>query len=147
MTELHEGLKALGGEATTYNYDKPKPDLLEKFPNPYADSKLNSNKVTGSIEIEAPEFTSLCPLTGQPDYATIRIIYTPDRWCVESKSLKLYLVSFRMHGEFHEACTSRIANDLVDLLEPCYLKVTGEFTPRGGMKFWPTAEYEKRNHQ
>ncbi len=143
MTDLHENLKALGSGKTKYDYDNPDSALLEKFPNPYANEALNANKVKGTIEIVAPEFTSLCPLTGQPDYATIRVIYTPDRWCVESKSIKLYLVSFRMHGGFHEACVSRIANDLIDLLDPCQLKVIGEFTPRGGIQFWPTADYQK----
>lgn len=143
MPELHEGLKALGQNKTNYSYDKPNPQLLERFPNPFASSELNKNRVTGTLEIEAPEFTSLCPMTGQPDYATIRIFYTPDQWCVESKSIKLYLMSFRNYGEFHESCVNRIANDLIDLLAPQAIKVVGEFTPRGGIRFWPVAEYEK----
>jgi len=95
----------------------------------------------GTIHIECPEFTCLCPLTGQPDFAKIVIDYCPDKLCVESKSLKLYLGSFRMFGEFHEAGVNRICNDLVKLLGPHWLTVRGEFTPRGGIPFWPTAEY------
>jgi len=99
--------------------------------------------VQGAIHIEAPEFTSLCPITGQPDFATIVIDYIPIERCVESKSLKLYLGRFRQEGEFHEACVNRIANDLVDLLDPLYMKVEGRFTPRGGIPLWPTAEYHR----
>jgi len=93
------------------------------------------------IKITAPEFTSLCPMTGQPDFATIKIRYRPRDWCVESKSLKLYLMSFRNSGEFHESCVGRIANDLVALLDPDFLRVRGEFTPRGGIPFWPDVRY------
>ena len=143
MADLHDGLNALGSGDTEYQYEHPDANLLEKFPNPYARTEWNAHRVKGTIEIAAPEFTSLCPLTGQPDYATIRILYTPDRWCVESKSLKLYLIGFRMPGEFHEACVNRIANALVDLLDPLSLKVIGEFAPRGGIQLWPTAEYVK----
>lgn len=82
-------------------------------------------------------------MTGQPDFATIVIDMEPDQWCVESKSLKLYLGSFRMHGEFHEACVCRIANDLVALLQPRWLRVEGRFTPRGGIPLWPKAEYRR----
>ncbi|HZH02273.1 MAG TPA: preQ(1) synthase [Myxococcaceae bacterium] len=135
-------LKQLG-KKTTYVYDRPDPALLESFPNPFADKMQNPNGVSGTIHIVAPEFTSLCPLTGQPDFATIVIDYTPGERCVESKSLKLYLGGFRQTGEFHEACVNRIANDLVTLLDPEYLKVEGRFTPRGGIPFWPTAEYRR----
>ena len=129
-----EDLKALGSE-TKYSYDRPQPELLETFPSPfeYDESGPGENTVT----IEAPEFTSLCPKTGQPDFATIYIEYAPRDKCVESKSLKLYLGSFRMHGEFHEACVARIHKDLRELLDPGYLIVEGRFTPRGGIKFWP----------
>lgn len=131
------------GAKTTYVYDRPDPALLEHFPNPFADALVNPHQVTGTIHIEAPEFTSLCPITGQPDFATIVIDYKPNRRCVESKSLKLYLGGFRMAGEFHESCVSRIANDLITLLDPLYIKVEGRFTPRGGIPFWPTAEYHR----
>ena len=86
-----------------------------------------------------PEFTALCPVTGQPDFAILVIDYVPDRWLVESKSLKLYLNSFRNHGAFHEDCTVTIGKRLVDLLKPRYLRIGGYFHPRGGMPidvFW-----------
>jgi 7-cyano-7-deazaguanine reductase len=138
MSEI-ENLKCLGS-STKYLYDKPDPGLLEKFPSSAIGSE-NPSRAEQSILIVCPEFTSLCPKTGQPDFATIRIEYTPSEWCVESKSLKLYLGSFRMHGEFHEACVNRICNDLVKLLLPDFLEVRGEFTPRGGIPFWPTSVY------
>lgn len=135
-------LKQLG-KKTTYVYDNPDPAMLESFPSPFASLSENPNGVAGSLHIEAPEFTSLCPITGQPDFATIVIDYVPRALCVESKSLKLYLGAFRQKGEFHEACVNRIANDLITLLDPAYLKVEGRFTPRGGIPFWPTAEYRR----
>jgi 7-cyano-7-deazaguanine reductase len=141
--KLHENLKALGNAATIYRYDNPDASLLESFPSPFAISETNPAGAIGTIHIECPEFTCLCPLTGQPDFAKIVIDYQPDQLCVESKSLKLYLGSFRMFGEFHEAGVNRICNDLVKLLSPANLTVKGEFTPRGGIPFWPTAEYRK----
>lgn len=141
--ELHEHVVALGDGKTRYNYDKPDATLLERFPSPFGTEEMNPAGVTGSLNITCPEFTSLCPKTGQPDFATIVIEYTPNEWCVESKSLKLYLGSFRNHGEFHESCVNRIANDLIALLDPETLLVRGEFTPRGGIPFWPTAYYER----
>src|SRR5262249_55785539 len=108
---------------------------------PFADKKQNPNQVVGTIHIEVPEFTTLCPITGQPDFATIVIDYRPHKLCVESKSLKLYLARFRQSPEFHESCVNRIANDLITLLDPLYIKVEGRFTPRGGIPFWPAAEY------
>lgn len=141
---LHDQLKSLGSGPTTYPYDKPDAALLEAFPNPFGSADMNPVGAVGTIHIECPEFTSLCPLTGQPDFAKIVIDYQPDALCVESKSLKLYLVSFRMYGEFHESCVNRICNDLVKLLNPAWLTVRGEFTPRGGIPFWPTAEYRKK---
>jgi len=134
MQDLAKDLKALGS-GTVYAYDKPDATLLEHFPSPF------DRDVPSTVLIEAPEFTSLCPKTGQPDFATIVVEYMPNERCVESKSFKLYLGSFRMHGEFHEACVARIANDLINLLEPHHLRVTGKFTPRGGIKFWPTVEW------
>jgi 7-cyano-7-deazaguanine reductase len=138
--ELHSDLKALGQSTTSYSYDRPDPALLEAFPSPFALPERNPAGAIGTIHIECPEFTCLCPITGQPDFARIVIDYQPDRLCVESKSLKLYLGSFRMFGEFHEAGVNRICNDLVQLLSPVCLTVRGEFTPRGGIPFWPTAE-------
>lgn len=143
MTELHAGVKALGEGSTQYSYDKPEPTLLEWFPSPFSIAEMNPGAVKGSLHIECPEFTSLCPKTGQPDFAKIIIDYIPNDRCVESKSLKLYLGSFRNYGEFHESCVNRIANDLITLLQPQMLQVKGEFTPRGGIPFWPTAYYEE----
>ncbi|MBS1989774.1 MAG: NADPH-dependent 7-cyano-7-deazaguanine reductase QueF [Cyanobacteria bacterium SZAS LIN-2] len=129
------------GHTSTQNYDNPDPQILECFHSPFADKKHNPNGVLGSIHIEAPEFTTVCPITGQPDFATIVIDYEPDQLCVESKSLKLYLGAFRQFPEFHEGAINRIANDLIDLLDPYALRVEGRFTPRGGIPFWPVAEY------
>lgn len=129
-------LRALGQSASTeYAYDRPAPEVLEVFASPF------DPKTAPSVKIAVPEFTSLCPKTGQPDFAMIIIEYRPDKLCVESKSLKLYMMSFRNHGEFHEACVARITNDLVALLDPVWLKVEGRFTPRGGIPFWPTCSY------
>lgn len=134
-------LKQLG-KPTTYVYDDPTPSVLECVPSPFAQSQ-NRNRVAGSIHIEVPEFTCLCPITGQPDFATIVIDYVPGERCVESKSLKLYLGRFRQCKEFHEASVNRIANDLIDLLDPLSLTVEGRFTPRGGIPLWPKAEYNR----
>lgn len=139
MTELHDGLKALGNSAVNkplYEQTGVNKALLESFPNPFKTSTCD-----GVITITAPEFTSLCPLTSQPDFATIIVEYEPDELCVESKSLKLYLGSFRHQGEFHESCTARICDDLVELLDPVWMVVHGNFTPRGGISFHPTARY------
>ena len=100
---------------------------LETFPNPNPERDYE-------ISFEAPEFTCLCPMTGQPDFATIRIKYTPDQKCVELKSLKLYLWSFRDEGTFHEAVTNRIADDLIAALQPRRMTVEGDFYVRGGIK-------------
>jgi len=100
---------------------------LATFPNPNPERDYE-------IAFEAPEFTCLCPMTGQPDFATIRIRYVPDAKCVELKSLKLYLWSYRDEGTFHEAVTNRIAGDLIDALDPRFLEVVGDFYVRGGIK-------------
>lgn len=142
MTQLHENLKALGNSAVNKPlYDKPGADkgVLERFPNPHTVN--NPCEALGLVNIRCPEFTSLCPLTGQPDFATIVIDYVPGAWNVESKALKLYLGSFRNEGEFHESVICRICNDLVEMLNPIWIRVRGEFTPRGGIPFWPTAVY------
>jgi 7-cyano-7-deazaguanine reductase len=117
-----------------YDYSTVDPMLLETFSNPF---RVGMN---GAIHIEAPEFTSLCPKTGLPDYGNIVIDYIPDLLCLESKSYKLYLLSFRQHGEFHEACVARIHADLTAILQPKWLRVEGRFNPRGGITFWPTVE-------
>lgn len=145
MTEKYEELKALRTAGSGHvNYNGPDAGLLEAFDSPFYGVAKNPSGAKPAIHIEAPEFTSLCPITGQPDFAAIVIDYIPRKKCVESKSLKLYLMGFRMSGQFHEACVNRIANDLVKLLDPVWLKVEGRFTPRGGISFWPSAEYGKR---
>jgi 7-cyano-7-deazaguanine reductase len=143
--ELHKELKALGVSASNnnYEYNKPAPKLLERFPSPYAQNEMNPKGVEGFVEIKTSEFSSLCPLTHQADWATIIVEYIPDQWCVESKSFKLFLASFRNHGEFHESVICRICNDLVALLDPTWIRVKGEFAARGGISFHPTAEWGK----
>jgi len=154
MNDQTKGLKALGSGETNYEYEGANADLLEKFVSPFwaapreGDDDNDEHHIVrnpvgaaGSVHIEIPEFTSLCPLTGQPDFATIIIDYLPREWCVESKSLKLYIGSFRNSGEFHESCTCRIINDLVALLDPYKIQVQGRFTPRGGIPFWPDAQW------
>ena len=128
-------LKSLGSKKTEYIEDYT-PSLLEKFPNP----QLN---FAYKIDIVAPEVTSLCPITAQPDFAVFKISYSPKNWCVESKSLKLYLFSFRSAKMFHEAMTNTIAQDLYAMLHPHWIEVKGEFTPRGGITFWPTVRFEE----
>ena len=127
-----EELKTLGGD-TQYRDDYA-PEVLEWFEN-----KHQGNDYW--VRFNCPEFTTLCPITGQPDFAEIRISYIPAVKMVESKSLKLYLFSFRNHGDFHEDCVNIIMKDLVKLLEPKDLEVTGLFTPRGGISIWPYANY------
>lgn len=109
---------------------------LETFPNPNPERDYE-------IAFEAPEFTCLCPMTGQPDFATIRIRYTPDARCVELKSLKLYLWSFRDEGAFHEAVTNRIADDLIAALDPRRLTVEGDFFVRGGIHTVVKVEHQR----
>lgn len=137
---MKDDLKALGSSKTRYSHNKKEAGLLERFPNPHLDS---DGIGIMSIKITAPEFTSLCPITGQPDFATIVVNYLPNEFCVESKSFKLYLGSYRNHGQFHESCVSHIAQDLINLLDPLTLTVEGQFTPRGGIPFWPTVKYAR----
>ncbi|MBX9669910.1 MAG: preQ(1) synthase [Candidatus Obscuribacterales bacterium] len=136
-----QDLKHLGNKSEV-RYTEPDATTLEWVPNPFGGSE-NPNQVKGTITICASEFTSLCPITGQPDFGIIEIEYVPHERLVESKSLKLYLGQFRQQGEFHEACINRIANDLVSLLQPELLVVTGKFTARGGITIHPRAEYRK----
>lgn len=139
MNRLSEtaSLKSLGS-STDYRYEGADRRILERFPNP-----LEKGPGVGEVKIVSPEFTSLCPMTGQPDFATIVVEYIPRAFCVESKAWKLYLGSYRQVGEFHESCIRRIANDLIHLLDPWVLRVRGEFTPRGGIPFWPEVKYER----
>ncbi len=112
------------------------PEVLEAFENRHPEHDY-------WVEFLCPEFTTLCPITGQPDFAEIRIMYIPDERMVESKSLKLYLFSFRNHGDFHEDCVNIILKDLVRLMAPRYIEVTGIFTPRGGIAIHPYVNYGK----
>jgi len=129
------------GKRTDYAFNGPHAHLLERFNNPFVLQGFKIAGAVGRVHIEVPEFTSLCPMTGQPDMAKIVIDYVPDLYCVESKALKLYMMSFRNAGEFHEACIARMGRDLHNLLMPRSLHVRGEFTPRGGIPFWPTFDY------
>ncbi len=127
-----EQLTLLGGQ-TVYRQDYA-PEVLEAFTNKHPENDY-------WVTFDCPEFTSLCPITGQPDFATIRIDYIPDVKMVESKSLKLYLFSFRNHGAFHEDCVNIIMKDLIQLMDPRYIEVTGIFTPRGGISIYPYANH------
>ena len=130
-----EGLKALGKQ-TEYRQDYA-PEVLEAFENKHPDNDY-------WVRFNCPEFTSLCPITGQPDFAEIRISYIPDRRMVESKSLKLYLFSFRNHGDFHEDSVNQIMKALIRLMAPKYIEETGIFTPRGGISIYPYANYGRK---
>lgn len=132
MTELKDQLSLLGRK-TEYKQDYA-PEVLEAFDNKHPQNDY-------WVRFNCPEFTSLCPITGQPDFAEIRISYIPDIKMVESKSLKLYLFSFRNHGAFHEDCVNIIMKDLIRLMNPKYIEVTGIFTPRGGISIYPYANY------
>ncbi len=116
---------------------KLSPPALETFPNP---APMRDYVITHV----APEFTSLCPVTGQPDFGTVTIEYTADKLCVELKSLKLYLQTFRNEGIFYEAVTNRLLDEFVAVLKPRWLRVTTDWTPRGGMHSNVSAEYHKR---
>ena len=134
MDRKQERLKALGRETEYLNHYAP--EVLETFENKHQDNDY-------WVQFNCPEFTSLCPITGQPDFAEIKIMYIPAKRMVESKSLKLYLFSFRNNGDFHEDCVNIIMKDLVRLMEPKYIEVVGLFTPRGGISIYPYANYGK----
>ena len=131
-----EGLSLLGNQGTKYDYSY-NPEVLEVFENKHPDNDY-------FVKFNCPEFTSLCPITGQPDFATIYISYIPSIKMVESKSLKLYLFSFRNHGDFHEDCMNIIMKDLIKIMDPKYIEVWGKFTPRGGISIDPYCNYGKR---
>ncbi len=136
MADDTSTLTKLGAGTTDYQFDGPDVSILESFPNqaPHRDYE---------IELVFPEFTSLCPVTGQPDFGTITVRYVPGELCVESKSFKLYLVAFRNHGSFMESLTNKILDDLSSVLSPKWMRVVGEFNPRGGTIITVTAETEK----
>ena len=127
-----EKLSALGN-TTRYDTDY-NPNLLETFQNQHPDNDY-------WVRFNCPEFTTLCPITGQPDFGQILINYLPDQRMVESKSLKLYLFSFRNHGDFHEDCVNTIMKDLIRVMDPKYIEVKGLFLPRGGISIYPYANY------
>lgn len=129
------GLNLLGNSDTKYP-ESYSPEILESFQNKHPENDY-------WVKFNAPEFTSLCPMTGQPDFARVYISYVPDKKLVESKSLKLYLASFRNHGDFHEDCANIIMKDLIKLLEPKYIEVWCKFTPRGGISIDPYCNYGK----
>ena len=130
-----ENLTKLGSRNTTYSMDYD-PDVLEAFDNKHPDNDY-------FVKVNCPEFTSLCPITGQPDFANIVISYVPDTKIVESKSLKLYLFSYRNHGDYHEDVVNTIMKDLIALLDPKYIEVWGRFLPRGGLSLDPYCNYGK----
>lgn len=130
-----EGITILGNQNTKYNYSYD-PDILEVFDNKHIENDY-------WVKFNCPEFTTLCPITGQPDFATIYIKYIPDVKMVESKSLKLYLLSFRNHGDFHEDVVNIIMKDLTKLMLPRYIEVWGKFLPRGGISIDPYCNYGK----
>lgn len=132
MSRKEEHLQQLGHK-TEYATDYA-PEVLETFQNQHPEHDY-------WVQFNCPEFTSLCPITGQPDFAEIKILYIPDQRMVESKSLKLYLFSFRNHGDFHEDCVNIILKDLVKLMDPRYIEVVGLFVPRGGISIHPYVNY------
>ena len=138
-TEELQGCTLLGNQAVKYLVDYA-PQLLETFVNKHKDRDY-------LVTFTCPEFTTLCPKTGQPDFGKILINYIPDEAMVESKSLKLYLFSFRNHGDFHEDCVNIILKDLVALMKPRYIEVKGIFMPRGGISIVPFANWGDDAHQ
>lgn len=130
-----EKLTLLGSGGTKYAFEYD-PSVLETFQNRHPDRDY-------WVKFNCPEFTSLCPITGQPDFATIYISYIPEERMVESKSLKLYLFSFRNHGDFHEDVVNVIMKDLIKLMDPRYIEVWGKFLPRGGISIDPYTNYGK----
>ena len=134
-----EGVTLLGNQGTTYPTDYD-PSLLETFENKHEDTEY-------VVRFDCPEFTTLCPKTGQPDFGHIYINYIPRRRMVESKSLKLYLFSFRNHGDFHEDCVNIIMKDLRALMDPRYIEVVGRFMPRGGISINPFSNWGDADHE
>ena len=134
MSKRRPDLASLGRRAPLP--ETPGEAVLERVANPHPDTRYVAR-------FTAPEFTALCPVTAQPDFAHLVIDYVPDNWLVESKSLKLYLGSFRNHGAFHEDCTVAIGKRIAELLQPHFLRIGGYWYPRGGMPidvFWQTGK-------
>ena len=135
MRDLKD-LTLLGNQGVKYP-DNYAPEILETFDNKHPENDY-------FVKFNCPEFTSLCPITGQPDFANIIISYVPNIKMVESKSLKLYLFSFSNNGNFHEDCVNIIMKDLIRLMDPKYIEVWGKFTPRGGISIDPYCNYGKK---
>lgn len=133
-----KGVSLLGNQGTKYDFGYT-PEVLETFINKHPENEY-------VVTLDCPEFTSLCPKTGQPDFGKIIIRYIPGEKMVESKSLKLYLFSFRNHGDFHEDCVNIIMNDLIALMNPKYIEVVGIFNPRGGISILPFANFGDDDH-
>ena len=129
-------LKQLGSKKTEYTYDSPNAKILETFDNKYPKNNY-------SVNLEFKEFTSLCPKTGQPDFATITVQYQPDRKCIETKSLKLYFFAYRNYGSFMETIVNKILNDMVSVCSPKNMLITGEFKARGGIVLKVFSNYYK----
>lgn len=134
-----EGVTFLGNQGVRYCEDYA-PEVLETFENKHPENEY-------VVTFDCPEFTTLCPKTGQPDFGHIYISYIPRERMVESKSLKLYLFSFRNHGDFHEDCVNIIMKDLRRLMDPKYIEVRGIFMPRGGISIYPFANAGDADHQ
>lgn len=134
-----EGVSLLGNQGVKYPVDY-NPQLLETFENKHPENEY-------VVTFDCPEFTTLCPKTGQPDFGHIYISYIPRQRMVESKSLKLYLFSFRNHGDFHEDCVNIIMKDLRRLMDPRYIEVKGVFMPRGGISIYPFANWGDEEHK
>ena len=132
-----KGVNLLGNTNTNYPSEYS-PEILEIFPNKNPGSEAWTTFI-------CTEFTSLCPKTGQPDFARVYINYVADKKMVESKSLKIYLFSFRNHGDFHEDCIQKICDDLYNIMKPKYIEVIGEFTPRGGITIYPYCSKSSSN--
>jgi len=140
MDRSKELKKSVLGRVVKYKFDKPDVNILETFQNKYP-------KRDYVINIRIPEFTCICPITGQPDFATIFIKYIPNKECIESKSLKLYICSYRNYGIFYEDSTNKILDDCVKACKPRWMYVIGNFYPRGGIFITPTAEYIKEKYE
>lgn len=140
MTKIDKtnDLQNLGSNKTQYQYDKPAPKLLEVFDNQFPER----NYLT---EFTFQEFTSLCPKTGQPDFAEVTIKYIPDKYCIETKSLKMYLLSYRQHGSFMETIINNILSHLVEISSPRWMEITGKFNARGGTLINVIAKYDGKN--
>lgn len=135
--EETQDITLLGQKNVKYDFNY-RPDILETFVNKHPDHDY-------WVKFNCPEFTTLCPITGQPDFGTIYISYIPDENMVESKSLKLYLFSFRNNGDFHEDVVNIIMKDLIKLMNPKYIEVWGKFLPRGGISIDPYTNYGRKN--